>query len=290
MAASIFARYGIYGDISVLDLRDRDPLRKWFHEVRPSITFNLAGYGVDRSERDEQEAYLINAQLVQAISEVISEVRDLEWPGQDVVHVGSALEYGLARGNLSEDSIAKPTTLYGKSKLAGTVLLEQCCKTFQIKGVTARLFTVFGPGEHSGRLMPSLIDTARTGKPLALSAGNQRRDFTYVEDVAEGLLRLATASTPGPGEVVNLATGKLTPVRRFVEIAAEILRIPGERLNFGAISTREEEMEHDNVSVKRLRQLLAWVPPTSIEEGIQKTSAWEDFRSAPAIRTRNESP
>ena len=70
---------------------------------------------------------------------------------------------------------------------------------------------------------------------------------------------------------MNLATGKLTPVRDFTETAARILQISPNRLDFGALPTRIEEMEHSNVSIERLRRLTAWAPPTGIEEGIRKT-------------------
>ena len=165
----------------------------------------------------------------------------------------------------------RPTTFYGKSKLAGTCLLEECCKTLGIKGLTARLFTVYGPGEHSGRLLPTLIDAAYSGNPIPLTAGNQKRDFTYVEDVVEGLLRLGVVSEAKRGEIVNLATGKLISVRNFAETAARVLKISPDRLKFAAISKRADEMEHAAVTVERLRQLISWTPPTEVEEGIKNT-------------------
>ena len=136
--------------------------------------------------------------------------------------------------------------------------------------LTARLFTVYGPGEHSGRLLPSLIHAAEAGTAIDLTEGSQERDFTYVEDVAEGLLRLAESDFE-PGEVVNLATGRLTSVREFVLTAAEELGLSDEQLRFGALSTRDEEMAHAPVSVDRLAELLGWLLPTSVREGIRKT-------------------
>jgi len=194
----------------------------------------------------------------------------LVWSGQELVHVGSALEYGTIGGDLAEDSAPQPTTLYGKSKLAGTQALARYCRAYRIKGVTARLFTVYGPGEHAGRLLPSLIEGAHTGEALSLTEGRQRRDFTYVADVVEGLLRLGLSSAI-PGEIVNLATGRLTSVRQFIEIASEALNIPGEQLLFGAIPTRAEEMEHAPVALERLKRLIDWRPPTSIQAGICDT-------------------
>jgi nucleoside-diphosphate-sugar epimerase len=269
IAEKIFNEYRISGQINEVNLQDQEAVKRLFKKVRPSITFNLAGYGVDRSEQDEKIAYQINANFVKTICEVIAETQDPEWLGQDIVHVGSAFEYGTIKGNLSESSVPNPTTSYGKSKLVGTQFLSDHCRNRGIKGLTARLFTVYGPGEHAGRLLPSLLEATRTKEPIALTAGEQKRDFTYVEDVAEGLLRLGL-TTSMPGDIVNLATGKLLYVRSFVEIAARILHIPHDRLRFGLIPTRSEEMKHNPVTLKRLRQLIAWVPPTGVAEGIQK--------------------
>jgi nucleoside-diphosphate-sugar epimerase len=97
-----------------------------------------------------------------------------------------------------------------------------------------------------------------------------KRDFNYIEDVAEGLLRLGLC-TPEPGQIVNLATGKLTSIRHFVEIAAEVLNIEPDKLKFGAIPTRKEEMNHSEVALARARQLIGWIPTTGILKGIRRT-------------------
>jgi UDP-glucose 4-epimerase len=272
-AESIFACYGIRGSIAEVDLKDSKAVREVLQAAAPSITFNLAGYGIDRTECDAETTYLINAHLVETICQSVAEIGHTAWDGQSVVHVGSALEYGTIGGNLSEDSVPNPTTLYGRSKLAGTEALARFCKAHGLKGLTARLFTVYGPGEHPGRLLPALLEATRTGQSVQLTSGAQRRDFTYVEDVAEGLLRLGLAQAQS-GEIVNLATGRLTPARDFAEAGARILGIPREKLEFGVLRTRHEEMEHTEPTVDRLWRLLAWVPPTDIDEGIRRTSAF----------------
>jgi nucleoside-diphosphate-sugar epimerase len=193
-----------------------------------------------------------------------------------MVHVGTALEYGTIGGDLTEDSSPHPTTVYGKSKLAGTKALAALCRNHQLKGLTARLFTVYGPGEHPGRLLPSLLNTARNGIPLDLTSGNQKRDFAYLEDISEGLLRLGLVKTL-PEPIVNLATGKLTSVRSFAQIAAKILLIPSELLKFGILPDRDSEMEHSEVRIARMLQLTGWIPPTDIEAGIVKTLSFENL-------------
>ena len=64
------------------------------------------------------------------------------------------------------------------------------------------------------------------------------------------------------GPAVNLATGRLTSIREFAEIAAGVLSIPPEQLRFGAVPVRAEEMQHDPVNVSRLEAWTGWRPAT----------------------------
>ncbi|HEY0305632.1 MAG TPA: NAD(P)-dependent oxidoreductase [Longimicrobiales bacterium] len=247
------------------DVLSPDDVAELLQRVRPAFIFNLAGYGVRPTERDPVLAQRINAELPGQLAELAAAL------GATLIHTGSALEYGTAAGDLNETTACTPTTLYGQTKLAGTNAIRIHSLCTGSTAVTARLFTVYGPGEIPGRLLPALIEVAKTRKPLPLTDGKQQRDFTYVGDVVEGLLRLGK-SKPHPGSVVNLATGRLATVRRFVESAARVLDIDPHLLAFGELPTRAEEMAHDPVSIRRLRELTGGVPTTSIEDGVRKTA------------------
>ena len=273
---ALAARYGITGDIVAADLTDSAALDALFAAQRPSIAFNLAGYGIDRSERDDALARQINSEVPGQLALVCARYANPSWRALRLVHAGSALEYGEIGGHLPEDAVPVPTTLYGRTKLAGTQRLLDA----ELPGMAAaRLFTVYGPGEHPGRLLPTLLDSRRSGAPVPLSAGTQRRDFTYVADVAEGLLALGLQSSVRGG-VVNLATGKLYSVREFAETAARVLAIPAERLHFGAVAQRSDEMPHDTVSIDRLRESIAWVPATDVAEGVRRAVRFLETASA----------
>lgn len=257
-----------------LDLVEHGRLSELVSELQPEVVFNLAGYGIDRSERDEALAQRINAEVPVELAEAMAQVPAPGRIGARIVHVGSALEYGEVGGDLAEDSATNATTLYGRTKLAGTLGLTARSDELGIRSVTARLFTIYGAGEHDGRLLPSLLAAAQGDEPLPLTEGFQERDFTFVGDVADGLIRLA--QTPslaafGTGSVVNLATGELSTVRSFVETAARVLEIEPDRLRFGELPTRGEEMAHDPVNIERLRSVLGWRPPTPIEAGVART-------------------
>jgi UDP-glucose 4-epimerase len=282
-AKRTFTEFGIEGELLKLNLLETGITTRLISEINPAITFNLAGYGIDRSETSDDLAFAINARLPEMVCEAMSLTSVPGWSGQRIVHAGTAMEYGSTGGDLKEDSPTRPASLYGKSKLAGTEAVSSTCRQISLPGVTARLFGIYGPGESSARLLPSLIADSKGSSPIALTAGLHKRDFTYVEDVAEGLVRLGVASCQ-PGDVVNVATGTLTSIRSFVGVAARGLGIGDDRLRFGALPTRPEEMQHDPVNCERLVELTGWRPPTGLLSGIRKTI---DFRQSDKAPTKS---
>ena len=256
--------------IVVGDLTDRAAADAIVRAVRPAITFNLAGHGIDPAERDEAAAFAVNERGVTSLCDALAQSRAAVWRGQAIVHVGSSAEYGRTDEPLHEGSSEAPVTLYGRSKLAGTRAFTERCRSHGIPGVAARLFMVYGPGEHEHRLFPSLIRAAARGEPIELSAGTQRLDFTWVGDVADWLLRLGI-SQAAPGEVVNLATGRLSAVRTFVEVAATELRMDRALLRFGEAAERPGDVRYGPVSTVRLRTLTGGAPATTIVQGVRAT-------------------
>lgn len=265
-AAVRLAAEGLGHSLVTLDLTDFGLIAEAIPAQRPELIFNLAGYGVDRAERDEERFDLVNARLPVELAKAL--VRSAKNSRARLVHAGSAFEYGATGGMLGEDSPCMPTTLYGRSKLAAT---EALMSAGHGAGVTvARLFTVFGPGEHEDRLLPSLIRAARTGQSLPLSDGRQRRDFAYVEDVVDAMLKLASAPQ-GSGAVINVASGVMRSVREFALVAASTIGMPEDHLDFGALPSRHGEMDHEGVAVERLRDLAGSVPSADVGQGVQRT-------------------
>lgn len=259
--------------VSIADLTMPGEAGAVVQNVAPAITFNLAGYGVDHSERDPELMTALNARLVDDICHATSALAERNgWNGLRLLHAGSALEYGRVRGSLSEDKEPAPDTDYGRTKLAGSWIVLGAARSAGLRAAVGRLFTVYGSGEHAGRLLPSLIKAARADAVLKLTSGEQPRDFTYVEDAVEGLLRLG-ATQAASGAVVNLATGTLTTVRSFAEQAAGVLGMPAARLQFGAIPHQGGEMFHSEVDVTRADRLLGWRPTVTVADGIRRT--WE---------------
>ena len=269
---AVCARYGIEGTPCIADLsREGEFLRLW-RAARPAVTFNLAGYGIDREEKDDALAEALNTRLIGEVLRAIAEEESAAWPGLRLLHAGSAFEYGAVESTVNEDTPPTPVATYGRTKLAATAQVAAAADR-GVRAVAARLFTVYGPGEHPNRLLPSLLRAARTGEALPMTGGKQQRDFTYVEEVAEGLLRLGVQRQPVG--VVNLATGRLTSIREFAETAAELLPLREGQLQLGALPYRGDEIQQGPADVTKLKKMLFWKPAVTVREGIQKTIEFE---------------
>ena len=279
-AQEVFARYGVTAQVHAADLTDFEQTRRLLARLTPAIVFNLSGYGVDpgeKSEGNDRLAEVLNAGLPGMVAESLAAIPCGSWAGRRIVHAGSILEYGQIGGHLEESAAAAPFDLYGRTKLAGTLRLTEACESAALPGLTARLCQVYGPGEHPGRLLPMLIEARGHTEPLSLSIATQSKDFTYVGDVAEGLLRLGLTAG-GPGQVVNLASGRLDTVREFILTAAHLLRLDPGRLKFEK-PLPDNELQHLQVATDRLRTLTNWVPATTVADGIRRTLDFLDRRS-----------
>ncbi len=187
-----------------------------------------------------------------------------------VVLAGTCVEYDTSVGHFAEDSPIRPRTLYAASKQALWLMTEQFARGRGWGAVSAKLFHVYGPGEHEGRLVPRVIRALRAGEPCALTRGDQLRDFVHVEDVAGALWTLARSDLSGP---VNV--GAATPVA-VAEVARELGRLLGrpDLLRFGALPSRADDPPCLCARRGRLHGELGWRPQYDLREGLRRTVDW----------------
>ena len=132
----------------------------------------------------------------------------------------------------------------------------------------ARIFFVYGPGEHQRRLAPSIIHALLSGRPAETGGGDRVRDYLYVDD-AGGRGGLARSDLQGP---VNIASGRGT---RIADLAGAIGTAAGagELLRVGALPDRSDEPQRLVAGVSRLAS-TGFAPTVDIHEGARRTVAW----------------
>jgi len=231
--------------------------------------FHLAGYGVYPRDRDTKTMFDINVNAVRALVEGASFCSP-----RAVVVAGSGSEYrldGIERP-VTEDHPLEPYKLYGASKAAGTLCSTALAASRHIPFAACRIFGVYGPGEAPHRLLPSLICGRHGSGRIPLSPGVQRRDFMFVDDLVDALVKVAVALEREPRQfILNVGTGRPISVREFVHIAAAVLGIGEDRLGFGDIPARPDEPMMFSGNSSRLQALTGWKATIEPREGVRRS-------------------
>ncbi len=176
---------------------------------------------------------------------------------------------------MSEDYDFAPETIYGASKLAGEFYTQVFQRSGWLKTVIARPHNNYGPRAHyegsAGELIPRFILRALMGAPLPVyGEGTQTRDFTFVEETAEFLIRLM-ADEKCTGETVNVCRGQEVSV---CEIAHIILSQTGSKSELQHLPARPNDVLRLYGDHSKLKRLIGSVPSVGIEEGMKKTIEW----------------
>jgi nucleoside-diphosphate-sugar epimerase len=192
--------------------------------------------------------------------------------GQRIVMTGSCAEYRSTEEPCREDSTPiAPTTLYGASKAALGIVVPACTRELGVASTAwARVFYLYGPGEQTSRLVPSVIQSLRRGAAIPCSVGDRVRDFLYVDDVAGALAALLDSEVTGP---VNVASGVPTTIRGLLEMIGDHMGNT-HLLQFGARPSAPDEPAVLVADVTRLTRDVGWTPSVSLREGVKRTIEW----------------
>ncbi len=176
---------------------------------------------------------------------------------------------------MPEDYHFKPETLYGASKLCGEYYAQVFHRSGWLETVIARPHNNYGPREHyqgaAGEVIPRFILLALAGRPLTVYGdGSQTRDFTYVTETAEFLIRLALAPDAA-GSAYNVCRGEEVSV---LGIAERIVALTGFRSEIRRLPARPNDVLRLCGDPGRLRRVLGVSPAISIDEGLRHTVKW----------------
>jgi nucleoside-diphosphate-sugar epimerase len=180
-----------------------------------------------------------------------------------VVYLSSGECYGPAPLPYREDGPALGTSDYARAKLAGERALGDVAAT-----TVLRLGVVYGPGQSPRMLIPEVAAGLKAGKRVALSPGEQTRDFVFVEDVARAVVRAIDKALPTT--TVNIASGREVRVRDAVTQLCRALGASEELLGFGDIAMRPNEVMQYVLDVQRAADVLGWRATTTLADGFAR--------------------
>ena len=257
------------------DIIDEVKLKRVFFE-RPSIVFHLAAFfanqnSVDYPERDMMVNGMGTLRLLEY--SVLTGVERFVYASSGCSIYGSSAPFPLKEEFMSMHL----STPYQVTKMLGELYCNFFSNHYGLKVVKPRFFNSYGPGEVPGQyrnVIPNFIYWAKKGLPLPITGtGVETRDFTFVTDIVDGLLRAAVKDS-AIGQEFNLASGIET---RIIDLGNIINEATGNKAGITYAKRRKWDTKSRLLaSVDRARELIGYNPTIAFSEGLQRTIQWFD--------------
>ncbi|MBA3948766.1 MAG: SDR family oxidoreductase [Acidobacteria bacterium] len=197
-----------------------------------------------------------------------------------LVYAGSSSAYGdTPTLPKREDMPANPLSPYALQKYVAEQYCGLFTRLYGLETVTIRYFNVFGPRQdpssaYSGVISQFAKALSEGRSPTIYGDGGQTRDFTYIDNVVDGVLR-ASEAPAASGEVINVATGGRISL---LELFEEMKRITGADVDPVFVEARAGDVRDSQADISKAKRLLGYEPLVSFEEGLAKTIEW--YRAA----------
>lgn len=248
-------------DFQEIDILDYEKMKNMAKNA--DGIFHQAALGsIPQSFKEPEEYHRVNAIGTENVLKLAKEF-DFK-----VVYASSSSVYGNQdKFPIKEDAEKKPLNPYGRSKLES----EQFAKKYADDGVKViglRYFNVFGIGQNPNYagVVPKFIERLIQHKPpIIYGDGSQLRNFTFVDDVVEANILAFENKTEH--SFMNIATGVMTSVK---ELATIMIKLSGLSIEPTYEKARDGDIEKSQADISLAKNLINWVPKTTLEEGLEK--------------------
>jgi|InofroStandDraft_1065614.scaffolds.fasta_scaffold09065_2 Nucleoside-diphosphate-sugar epimerases len=180
------------------------------------------------------------------------------------VFTGSQAEYGICHETVTEDYPCHPVSEYGKAKTDFAAQAEPLCRKLGMDYIHARIFSVYGPGDHPWSLVQSCLRTWKQGGEMKLGECTQWWNFLYIEDAAAALVSLLEKGRAGYYNVAGRDTRRL---REFVEEMYELCKRQGSYV-YGERPQNAEGLTDLLPDITKIHAETGWEPEIPFAEGI----------------------
>jgi nucleoside-diphosphate-sugar epimerase len=174
-----------------------------------------------------------------------------------------------------DDPVRRPISPYAATKRSGELLAHTFHHLYDITVHCLRFFTVYGPRQRPDLAIHKFARQLLTGQPITMYGdGTSSRDYTYVEDIVDGVLRSlrrAQDVDEAEYEIINLGGSETTQLKELIDGIASALDIDPE---IKRLPTQPGDVKRTYADISKARDMLGYAPDTSIEEGLHKFARW----------------
>jgi len=268
------------------DLADAEAVNRAFADFQPERVVNLAAQAGVRYSLKNPQAY-VQSNLVGFVN-ILEACR--HGKVAHLVYASSSSVYGANRKMpfAIEDAVDHPVSLYAASKKANELMAHTYSHLYDLPTTGLRFFTVYGPWGRPDMSPMLFADRISRGEPIdVFNYGNHSRDFTYIDDIVEGVIRtldhVATPDAgydelrPNPGtssapyRVYNIGNDQPVQLLRFIELMEQNL---GRTVEKRLLPMQPGDVPDTWADVSALRRDVGYAPNTTIEEGVARFVAW----------------
>ncbi|MEL6319262.1 MAG: NAD-dependent epimerase [Cyanobacteria bacterium J06626_14] len=266
-----------------LDLFDRPGMQALFEQETFAYVVHLAAQAGVRYSLQNPYAYADSN--LSGFLNVLEGCRHSST--QHLVFASSSSVYGANRKVpfSTEDNVDHPVSLYAATKKANELMAHAYSHLYSIPITGLRFFTVYGPWGRPDMAYFKFVDAIAKGKPIDIyNHGKMKRDFTYIDDVVEGIVRVlqhppqavtaatqADSDSTAPYKVYNIGNHSPVELMRFIEVIETAMGQPAEKI---MKPMQAGDVPATYADVEDLMRDVGFQPATSIEVGIQKFVDW----------------
>ncbi|MCC8072247.1 MAG: NAD-dependent epimerase/dehydratase family protein [Bacteroidales bacterium] len=251
-----------------LDITNREAVEALFECERPEIVMNLAAQAGVRYSLENPYAYVE--------TNVLGFLNLLEcarrFPVKHFVYASSSSVYGGNQKTPFEetDRVDNPVSVYAATKKCDELLAHVYTHLYQIPTTGLRFFTVYGPWGRPDMSPILFADAITQGRPIKVfNHGDMSRDFTYIDDIIEGVVRVIEGEPQG--KVYNIGCGHPTPLMDFI---GEIEKALGTKAEMEMLPMQPGDVYTTYADTTALARDYGYSPTTPLREGIAEFVAW----------------
>lgn len=256
------------------DIVDQKALLALFEKEKFSHVIHLAAQAGVRYSIDNPQAY-IDSNLI-GFFNVLEACR--YYPVKHLIYASSSSVYG---GNEKlpfsvDDPAEHPLTLYAATKKSNELMAYSYAHLYGIPMTGLRFFTVYGPWGRPDMAMFKFTKAIIEGKPIQLyNNGQNYRDFTYVDDIVESIIRLIDCvpklDKKAPWEIYNIGYGQSFGLLDYIRIIEKHL---GKEAIIEFLPAQAGDMENTHADTKSLQEQIGFAPVVSLDEGVKRFVKW----------------
>lgn len=240
-----------------------DCLKAFSHN--PQTVIHLAAY---------PRAKMVENDPIVGVPKIINGTTNLLWHASKwdcfkFIYVSSSMIYGNFKDGTKESSKTKPRNIYGEAKLAGERLVKLFMRKEGLNYNIVRPSGVYGPGDMPDRVVSKFFSNAMNDKAIDVHNGKNKIDFTYIDDVVDGIIKIANSKVCNLS--FNVTAGRATSL---MQLAEKIIKLTGSNSDINDTGNHPLYPLRGTLDITRAGDLVGYKPTVELDEGLQKYYEW----------------